>query len=148
MKPFVAALAVVVAAGCAAPSPSISTDRPSPTTFATVAPSPSSGNSVVFECVSADYCADPSKKALLAAVAGLGYTVKSVSIGPWDLSCGGPFPSGVYSCPLATDPLPTAYVTFADTDKVAVVEVGTVLGGPGVDSVVAFKIPPSGWSLP
>jgi hypothetical protein len=39
-------------------------------------------------------------------------------------------------------------VTFVGTDKIAVVEIGTVTGGPGIDSVVAFKVPPAGWSMP
>jgi hypothetical protein len=82
-------------------------------------------------------------------VAGLGYPVKTVTIGPFGFNCGGPFPSGTYACPLAAGPLPTAYVTFVGTDKVAALEIGTQRGGPEIAaSIVAFEVPPTGWSMP
>lgn len=35
------------------------------------------------------------------------------------------------------------------TDKVAAVEIGTPRGGPGTAAtVVAFEVPPAGWSMP
>jgi hypothetical protein len=109
-------------------------------------PSPSSSPSGTFVCQSDDYCTELSKAAVLAAVADLGYPIKTVTIGIYGLSCGAPFPSGTALCPLATDPLPTAYVAFVGTDKIAAVEIGTVMRG--IDRLVAFEVPPPGWSLP
>ena len=108
---------------------------------------PSPTSVIDFVCP-AFYCSDDSKVAVLTAVASLGYPVKTVTIGLFGLSCGAPFPSRTAACPVATDPLPTAYVSFVSTDKVAAVEVGTVTGGRGIDTVVAFEVPPPGWSLP
>jgi hypothetical protein len=110
--------------------------------------SPTSSAGITFDCQSADYCSAASKQALLASVADLGYPVRAVMIGIYGLNCGAPFRSSVALCPLSTDPLPTAYVTFIGTDKVAAVQVGTVTGGPGTDSVAAFEVPPEGWSIP
>ena len=110
--------------------------------------SPSFTVDVTFNCQSPDDCLASSKQAVLDAVTDLGYRVTSVTIGIYGLSCGAPFPSAEASCPLETDPLPTAYVAFVGTDKVAAVQVGTVTGGPGTDSVVAFEVPRQGWSLP
>lgn len=128
------ALIIVLVAACAAP-------RPSP-------PSPTTAAGITWDCQSSDYCSEASKAGLLAAVASLGYPVKMVRIGILGLSCGAPFPPSVASCPLSTDPLPTAYVAFVGTDKIAAVQVGTITGGPGADSVAAFEVPPAGWSLP
>jgi hypothetical protein len=95
------------------------------------------------------YCSDLVEAAVLRAVVSLGYHVKAVTIQPFGFMCGGPFPSGVYSCPLAADSLPTAYVTFVGTDKVAALEIGTQRGGSATAaSVVAFQVPPTGWSMP
>jgi hypothetical protein len=103
--------------------------------------------SITFEC-SPIYCSDVSKGAVpkgavLTAVAGLGYPVKTVTIGLFNQSCGVP-PA---PCPPA-DTLPTAWVSFAGTDKIAIVKIGTVTGGPGIDSVVSFEVPPPGPSFP
>jgi hypothetical protein len=79
----------------------------------------------------------------------LGYPVKAVTIGPFSFNCGGPVPSGVYSCPAVAGPLQGAYVRFVGTDKVAAVEIGTQRGGPvTAATVVAFEIPPGRWSMP
>jgi len=128
------ALVSVLVAACAAPQPS--------------SPSPTPTASITFDCQSSDYCSEASKLDLLTVVASVGYPVRTVTIGILGLSCGAPFPSGTAVCPLATDPLPIAYVAFVGTDKIAAVEIGTVTGGPGIDRLVAFEVPPAGWSIP
>jgi len=108
-----------------------------------------SSASITFDC-SPVVCSDVSKGAdlegrVLAAVAGLGYPVKTVTIGVFGFSCGVPPdpPDTPPPCPATTIP-PTAYVTFVGTDKIATVKVGTVIG----DSVVSFEVPPPGPSFP
>ena len=127
-----AGLLCVLLAGCVTPQGS--------------SPGPSPSVSITFAC-SPIYCSDVIKGAVLTAVAGLGYPVKTVTIGVFNYSCGVPFPSGTAACPPATV-LPTAYVSFVGTDQIAVVEIGTLTGGPGIDSVVSFEVPPTGSSLP
>lgn len=140
MKTLAAVLLCVLVGACASAVPT-------PTRTIVPTPNPSPSSAIAFVCPPI-YCSDDSKGAVLKAVAGLAYPVKTVTIGLFGLSCGEPFPSRTASCPLATDPLPTAYVTFVGTDRVAAVEIGTVIGGRGVDRLVAFEIPPAGWSLP
>jgi hypothetical protein len=133
-----AGLLCVLLAGCATPQSS--------------SPSPSPSASITFEC-SPILCSDVSRGAVLegavlTAVAGLGYPVKTVTIGVFNYSCGVPNPPETAPpCPAATI-LPTAYVSFVGTDKIATVEIGTVTGGPGIDSVVSFDVPPPGPSFP
>jgi hypothetical protein len=133
-----AGLLCVLLAGCATPQSS--------------SPSPSPSASITFTC-DPIYCSDVPKGGVLeggvlTAVAGLGYPVKTVTIGVFNYSCGVPDLSGTAPpCPAATI-LPTAYVSFVGTDKIAVVKVGTVPGGPGIDSVVSFEVPPPGPSFP
>ena len=97
-------------------------------------------------------CSDAAKgavleAAVLAAVAGLGYPVKDVTIFVPNLSCGVPDASGIAPpCPLPGT-LPTGYVSFVGTDKTAVVKIGTVTGGPEPDAVVSFEVPPPGPSF-
>ena len=120
----------VLLAGCATPQGS--------------SPGPSPSVSITFAC-SPIYCSDVIKGAVLTAVAGLGYPVKTVTIGVFGFSCGVPPnpPETAPPCP-ATTILPTAYVSFVGTDKIATVKVGTVIG----DSVVSFEVPPAGPSFP
>lgn len=88
--------------------------------------------------------------AVLRAVAFLGYPVKAVTIGRFDFNCGGPFATGVRSCPAAVEPsLPAAYVSFAGTAKVAAVEIGTQRGGSvTAATVILAEVPPAGWTMP
>jgi hypothetical protein len=129
-----AGLLCVLLAGCATPQSS--------------SPSPSPSASITFTC-DPIYCSDVPKGGVLeggvlTAVAGLGYPVKTVTIGVFNYSCGVPDLSGTAPpCP-ATTILPTAYVSFVGTDKIATVKVGTVIG----DSVVSFEVPPAGPSFP
>ena len=100
--------------------------------------------SITFACPPAPiYCSDVIKRAVLTAVAGLGYPVKTVTIGVFGFSCGVPPAVGTAPpCPALSIP-PTAYVSFVGTDKIARVTVGTWPGGPGIDSVVSFEVPPA-----
>jgi hypothetical protein len=90
--------------------------------------------------------------AVLAAVAGLGFEVRSVMIRPFGFGCGGPFPSGIYSCPLVragqgpAGP-PTAYVGFVGTLKVAALTIIPVDGSSLRAKVIAFEVPPAGWLM-
>ena len=119
MKPPATALLCLLLAGCATPPPS----------------SPSA--SITFVCSSIYFdCSGISKGAILIAVAGLGYPVKTISIGLLARDCGVPIPPETdRPCP----GLPAAYVSFEGTDKIAEVELGNVPGGPTTYSVLSFE---------
>ena len=92
-------------------------------------------------------CLTASWNAVLAAVVNLGYPVQNVTIGPFRFSCGGPFGMAPLGCPFLP-PLPqAAYVTFFGTDKVAAVTLSTESEGRLGATVVAFEVPPPGWSM-
>jgi hypothetical protein len=166
MKTLRAALLGLLLAGCATPLPSSTPGGSAvPTNVPTTAPSPSPSPTVVVRCItpispqlgfgaspgpSPGYCSPSSVTAVLTAVAFLGYPVTAVTIGPFDFNCGGPFATGVRSCPAAIEPsLPAAYVSFAGTAKVAVVEIGTQRGGSvTAATVILAEVPPAGWSMP
>jgi hypothetical protein len=121
-----AGLLCILLAGCATPQSS--------------SPSPSLGASITFDC-SQIYCSDAIKAAVLTAVAGVGYPVKTVSFGYLTRSCPvPPAPPCLYT--------PGAYVTFVGTDKMAELRVGTAGGGPEVASVVVVDIVVPGDSSP
>ena len=123
-----AGLLCVLLAGCVTPQGS--------------SPGPSPSVSITFAC-SPIYCSDVIKGAVLTAVAGLGYPVKTVTIGVLARDCGVPMDPGTAPpCPR----LPAAYVSFVGTDKIAEVELGNVPGGPGIYSVLGFG--PAGSSQP
>jgi len=120
----------VLLAACATPQSSL--------------PSPSPGASITFECSPIYFeCSDISVGAVLAAVAGLGYPVKTVTIGVLARDCGVVTPR---ETPRPCPRLPEAYVSFVGTDKIAEVELGNVPGGPRTYSVFSFG--PMGSSPP
>ena len=123
-------LLCVLLASCATPQPS--------------SPSPSPSASITFECSPIYFeCSAISEGAVLTAVAGLGYQVKTVTIGVLARDCGVAIPpETARPCPR----LPEAYVSFVGTDKIAKVELGNVPGGPGIYSVFSFG--PAGSSSP
>ncbi len=43
---------------------------------------------------------------------------------------------------------PVAYVSFVGTDHVAALTIALVVNGPVVAKIVAYKVPPTGWSMP
>jgi hypothetical protein len=90
--------------------------------------------------------------AVLNAVSGFGYPVRAVTVRTVDFSCGGPFATGIYFCPmiLAGPGLTpgSAYVTFAGTDRVAVLSFRGADAPPIVPTIVAFEVPPDGWVMP
>ena len=118
-----AGLLCVLLAGCVAAQPSSSSPSPSP--------------SVAFVCSPVYFdCSDISPGAVLAAVVGLGYPAKIITIGVLARDCGVPVPPETdRPCPR----LPAAYVSFEGTDKIAEVELGNVPGGPGTYSVLGFE---------
>jgi hypothetical protein len=91
-------------------------------------------------------CSTAAWNAVLQAVGNLGYPVKAVTIGLFRFSCDGPFGMDPISCPPVPFPPPGAYVQFVGTDKVAALTFGTK-AGPVTATVVAFEVPPSGWSI-
>ncbi len=114
--------------------------------------SPTPNASITFDCRPI-YCPDIAKgavleDAVLAAVAGLAYPVKTVTIAVLGYSCGVPDASGI--APPCPDPsiLPRAYVSFVGTDRTAIVELGKVTGGPGTYSVGSVELLPEGSSQP
>jgi hypothetical protein len=133
-----AGLLCVLLAGCATPQPS------------SASPTPSA--SITFECRPI-YCPDVAQgavleDAVLTAVAGLGYPVKTVTIAVLGYSCGVPDASGI--APPCPDPRirPRAYVSFVGTDRTAIVELGKVTGGPGSYSVGSVELLPEDSSQP
>ncbi len=118
-----AGLLCVLLAGCATPQPS------------SASPSPSA--SITFDCSPVSFdCSHISRSAVLTAVAGLGYPVKTITIGGLARDCGVPIPPATdRPCPR----LPAAYVSFEGTDKIAEVELGNVPGGSRIYSVLGFE---------
>jgi hypothetical protein len=91
----------------------------------------------------------PEEAAVLLAVARLGFPARSITIGLFDFRCGGPFPTGVRSCPaMLAPPGGTAYVTFVGTPKVAAVTFTAADDPPLTATVWLFAVPPAGWSMP
>jgi hypothetical protein len=98
--------------------------------------------SITFVCApDISYCSDipPGgvlEGAILTAVAGVGYPVKTVS-----------FTFMARSCPVPPAPpclfTPAASVSFVGTGEIAEVIIGTAGGGPQIDSVaIAEVLPP------
>jgi hypothetical protein len=50
-------------------------------------------------------------------------------------------------CPIAAIGT-VAYVAFVGTDEMAALTIALLPNGPVVATVVAFEVPPSGWSMP
>ena len=98
------------------------------------------GGSPILDCPAAE-------AAVLVAVAGLGYPAQSVTIRPYGFTCGDPFGSGKMACLYITRG-PVAYVRFVGTNKVAALTIALDASGQMVASVVAFEVPPAGWSMP
>lgn len=126
----IAGLLCLLLAGCATPQPS--------------SPSPAPSASITFVCgQDTSYCSDipPGgvlERAILTAVAGVGYPVKTVT-----------FSYLARSCPVPPAPPclaePGAYVNFVGSDLTAEVRIGTEGGGPAVDAVALLDVwpPPS-----
>lgn len=169
MRTLAVALLCAAVAGCGSPPPSVTpsasatpTATPTPAATPTVVPSPSPLPTVAFTCyldpldpvplpisppwLPSSYC--PAEAvAVETAVASLGHIIESITITVRPMPCG-PFPSGdARFCVLALT-RPWAFVTFADTDMVAALTLALVTGGPVVANVIAFQVPPAGWSVP
>ena len=117
------------------------------------APSPTPNASITFDCRPI-YCPNVAQGAVLedsvlTAVAGLGYPVKSVTIGVFGYSCAVPDAPGD-SPPPCPDPraLPRAAVSFVGTNENAVVELANVTGEPGMHSVGSVEVYPGDSSAP
>jgi hypothetical protein len=88
----------------------------------------------------------PAEVAVEAAVGTLGYPIKTISISSMATPCGMPWPSADSACgPVFEN---TAFVTFAGTGKVAALRITFQTNGPAVATLIAFQVPPAGWSLP
>ena len=91
------------------------------------------------------YC--PAEEvAVQTAVAHLGYPIQQIAIAPTIFPCGVPWPSGDVACPPEFEL--AAFVTFGGTKNVAALTIVLLANGPVVATVVAFEVPPSGWSMP
>jgi hypothetical protein len=74
--------------------------------------------------------------------------MRSVTILLGGFFCGLPFTPDGISCPRPNSG-PAAYVTFVGTDRVAALLIDTQQGGAVVvATMVAFGVPPAGWSMP
>jgi hypothetical protein len=179
MKAFVAVLLCALGViGCAAPVPPVTPVTPAgspasvappsqvvpPAPVAPPSPAPSASPSVVVTCLGSPQPGAASTapsilpdcshvvSAVLTAVSGLGYPVQAVTVRIFDFSCGGPFATGIYFCPMipaGPGQAPgSAYVMFAGTDKVAALSFHGADDPPIVAKIVAFEVPPAGWSMP
>lgn len=161
MKMVAAALLCLLLAGCATPLPTatqIGSAGPTNLTAPSATASSTPSTSVAFRCTpitllgpspAADYCSPAAENAVLRAVASVGYPVAAVTIGPFNFDCGGPFAIGARSCPAVTLLVPAAYVSFAGTDKVAAVEIGTQRGGSITAATrILAEVPPVGCAMP
>ena len=96
-----------------------------------------------------DYC-PAEEAAIYAAVASIDQTVASMTILPTGFGC----PPFFVSCPSAVRAGPAAYVTFTGTAKVAALTLnpqpssGLVPNESFTADVVAFQVPPAGWTAP
>ena len=161
LKAFAVAMLCTLLAGCAAPVPS-STPTESPTATITpspiTTPSPSPSPTIAFTCyrdpvptqrdpayLSSSYC--PAEEvAVRTAVAHLGYPIQQIAIAPTIFPCGMPWPSGDMACPPVFEL--AAFVTFGGTKNVAALTIALLPNGSVVATVVAFEVPPTGWSMP
>ena len=84
--------------------------------------------------------------AVETAVADLGYPIQRIVIAPTTFPCGVPWPSGYAACPPFLEL--AAFVTFAGTDQVAALTIATASDRPPIATLVAFQVPPAGWSMP
>ena len=100
---------------------------------------PSSGPGATALCV-------PAEVAAAVAVGPLGYPIQAIAIAATSLPCGVPWPSGYVVCP--PDFENTAFVEFIGTHKVAVLTITFEPNGPAVAKLIAFEVPPSGWTMP
>jgi hypothetical protein len=138
---FGAALLLVAACASPSPTPSPSIASPSPTPSPSIAITCSDGGQPLGNVPGT--CAE-LEQAALAAVADLGFPVKTIDISPFGWPCGVPFPGNEpRACPLARNG-PTAYATFFGTDKVAALTFSHGTGGSVVATVIAFEVPPTG----
>jgi hypothetical protein len=86
---------------------------------------------------------------VLRAIAHVGHPAKSVTIGPFDFDCGGPFATHPMLCPILSTALAGAFVRFVGSAEVAAVEIGTQRGGTiTAATVISLEVPPVGWSTP
>jgi hypothetical protein len=161
MKTLAAALLCALLAGCGTSLPSpiasaaaIPTSTPSPTV-----PSPSPSLTIAFTCyrdpvptprdpayLPSSYC--PAEEvAVETALAHLGHPAQRITVAWGGFPCGQPFGSGMMACPIAAIGT-VAYAAFVGTDEVAALTIALLPNGPVVATVVAFEVPPSGWSIP
>lgn len=148
MKTFILAIVCALLAACASsraePAPSSSqSPMVALTCYRDLVPTP--GDSA---WLPSSYC--PAEEvAVETAVAHLGFPARSVRIEPFGFQCAGPFPSGPQmACPSIPNTGLTADVTFAGTPEVAALNLALDPDGQMVATIVAYAIPPAGWSLP
>lgn len=162
MKRLLAAVGTMflLVTACASPTVPTSTPgtpMPSATITQTTAPSSSVTPSVTptpvppsveVKCSDGDHALGTCsllEQAALAAVAGLGFPIKTLDISPLGWPCGVPFPGSMFepACPVALNG-PTAYATFLGTDKVAALTFSRKTNEPVKATVIAFQVPPTG----
>lgn len=144
---FGAALLVVAACASPSPTPSPAVASPSP---AVASPSPTPSPAVTITCsdggqlVGNVFATCPVlEQAALAAVANVGFPVRTLDISAFGWPCGVPFPASMFAaCPVAMNG-PTAYATFFGTDKVAALMFTRKTNGPVLAAVIAFQVPPT-----
>ena len=110
---------------------------------------PATSNPANESLVPVDYC-PAEEAAIYAAVANIDHTVASMTIMPGGFGC----PPFMQMCPSVVIGQPAAYVTFTGTAQVAAVTLTPELSialHPTTSftaTVVAFQVPPPGWTAP
>ena len=163
MRALTIGLLTLLVVACAAPTvtrtplasttPSAPTPPPSSpvaiTHVAITCADPATSNPAHESLVTVDYC--PAEEgAIYAAVAALDHAVASMTILPGGFGC----PPFMEMCPAVVIGQPAAYVTFTGTAQVAAVTLTpelSIASHPTTSFtavVVAFEVPPAGWTAP
>lgn len=119
-------------------------------------PSPSSPE-VAFDCPAGpmmgpspqpggDVWCLPLEGAVEGAIARLLLQPLTIAISPLGIPCLDPFRVHTVGCGWYGGAV--AYVTFADTAEVAALDFVSPAGRPVVARLIAFQVPPAGWTIP
>jgi hypothetical protein len=154
MRMLVITVALAALAGCASPvvPDSVRSNRAPEATRPSQAPP-----EVDFTCPAGpmmgpspqpggDVWCPPLEGAVEAAIARLALQPLTIAISPLGIPCLDPFQVHTAGCGWYGGAV--AYVTFADSRNVAALDFVSPAGRPLLARLIAFKVPPAGWTIP